>query len=74
MTMLVAVHGAGTGGWLWDDVAGRLAAAGHQVRAEYGRCRRAHHRRRESTDVSSRVEQIVTFVEGQRLTDVALVG
>jgi hypothetical protein len=29
MATFVLVHGAGTGGWLWDDVADRLREAGH---------------------------------------------
>ena len=31
MAAFVLVHGAGTGGCLWDDVARLLRAAGHQV-------------------------------------------
>jgi pimeloyl-ACP methyl ester carboxylesterase len=31
MTVFVLVHGAMCGGWVWDDVAARLRAAGHEV-------------------------------------------
>jgi pimeloyl-ACP methyl ester carboxylesterase len=33
MADVILVHGAGTGGWLWDDVAALLRAEGHQVLA-----------------------------------------
>ena len=33
VSVFVLVHGAGTGGWLWDDLAMRLRAAGHGVLA-----------------------------------------
>jgi pimeloyl-ACP methyl ester carboxylesterase len=33
MTSFVLVHGAMCGGWVWDDVAARLRAAGHEVHA-----------------------------------------
>ena len=31
MADVILVHGAGTGGWLWDDVAALLRAEGHRV-------------------------------------------
>ena len=31
MADVILVHGAGTGGWLWDDVAMLLRAEGHRV-------------------------------------------
>ena len=31
MADVILVHGAGTGGWLWDDVAALLRAVGHRV-------------------------------------------
>ena len=33
MADVILVHGAGTGGWLWDDVAVLLRAEGHRVLA-----------------------------------------
>ena len=75
MTDFVLVHGAGTGGWLWDDVANRLRAAGHRVLAPD--LRGVGDRSAEGgTDVrlSDHIDQVVELVVTERLDRIVLVG
>ena len=71
----VLVHGAGTGGWLWDDVAMRLRAAGHRVFAPS--LRGVGERSADDGDdinLSDHIGQVVELVQGERLDRIVLVG
>jgi pimeloyl-ACP methyl ester carboxylesterase len=71
----VLVHGTGSGGWLWDPVATRLRAAGHEVHAPtlIGVGERAGEGGPD-TDLTTHVEQIVSLVESLSVPRVILVG
>jgi pimeloyl-ACP methyl ester carboxylesterase len=75
MTGFVLVHGAGTGGWLWDDVARRLRDAGHDVHAPTlsGVGDRVGDGGPE-TDLSRHVQEVVDLIDGAALDGVVLVG
>lgn len=75
MTTFVAVHGAGTGGWLFDDLAERLTSAGHRVVAPslFGVGELATPDAR-STTVSTHVDQVVALVDSERITGAVLLG
>jgi pimeloyl-ACP methyl ester carboxylesterase len=75
VTDFVLVHGAGTGGWLWDDVANRLRAAGHRVLAP-GLRGVGEQSADDGTDVrlSDHIDQVVELVVAERLDRIVLVG
>lgn len=70
---LVLVHGAGTGGWLWDDVSALLRAQGHRVWAPTlsGVGERVDEGG-PGTDLSTHVGEIIELTAD--LADVTLVG
>ena len=71
----VLVHGAGTGGWLWDDVAVRLRAAGHQVVAPS--LRGVGELSADDGDdirLSDHIDQVVELILCERLDRIVLVG
>jgi pimeloyl-ACP methyl ester carboxylesterase len=75
MAAYVLVHGTGSGGWLWDPVATRLRAGGHEVHAPtlIGVGERAGEGGPD-IDLTTHVEQIVSLVESLSVPRVVLVG
>jgi len=74
MTTYVLVHGASLGGWVWRDVAVRLAAAGHEVHRPSltGQGDRVHLAAQASLE--SHILDIVNLVLHEDLRDVVLCG
>ncbi|GAB2921733.1 alpha/beta fold hydrolase [Streptomyces mayteni] len=75
MSTYLLVHGAWHGGWCWERVVPRLAAAGHRVVAPSltGHGELAHLLGRE-VGLDTHVEDVVRLVTEQDLTEVILVG
>lgn len=75
MTTFILVHGAGTGGWLWDGVADLLRAAGHVVHAPtlLGVGDRAA-QGGPATSLSDHVDDVVGVIVDRELESVVLVG
>ncbi len=75
MTTFVLVHGAWHGGWSWQPVARRLAAAGHRVLTPTltGLGERAHLLSRQ-TGLATHVEDIAAVLRCEDLRDAVLVG
>ena len=75
MATYVLVHGMGSGGWLWDPVAGMLREAGHTVFAPtlVGVGERASEGGPE-TDLTTHVQQIVSLIRDQPASRIVLVG
>lgn len=75
MTNFVLVHGAWCGGWVWRDVADILRAAGHVVYTPTlsGMGDRSHLLTADIT-LETHIQDIVSTIEYERLTDVALVA
>lgn len=75
MATFVLVHGAGTGGWLWDDVAHRLGKAGHDVHAPslhgVGEGWSDAH---PEVSLTTHITQVADLVDTHGLDDVVLVG
>jgi pimeloyl-ACP methyl ester carboxylesterase len=72
---VVLVHGAWCGGWVWKDVVSELVALGHRVTAPTltGLGERDHELN-DDVGLSTHVDDIVTIIESDDLTDVDLVG
>src|SRR5437763_6310667 len=75
MATYVLVHGAWHGGWCWQRVTPLLRAAGHEVYTPTltGLGERAH-LGTPDVGLATHVEDIVTMLEYEDLTDVVLVG
>ena len=75
MTNFVLVHGAWCGGWVWRDVADILRAAGHDVFTPTlsGMGDRAHLLTGE-INLQTHIQDIVSTIEYERLSDVSLVA
>ena len=75
MTNFVLVHGAWCGGWVWRDVADMLRAAGHDVFTPTlsGMGDRSHLLTGD-IDLRTHIQDIVSTIEYERLSDVALVA
>lgn len=75
MATFVLVHGGGHGGWCWGGVARRLRAAGHEVYTPTltGLGERAH-LVRPDTDLDTHIEDVVSTLQFEDLTEVILVG
>ena len=75
MTNFVLVHGAWCGGWVWRDVADILRAAGHDVFTPTlsGMGDRSHLLTGD-IDLQTHIQDIVSTIEYERLSDVALVA
>ena len=75
MSTFVLVHGAGTGGWLWSDVADRLTTAGHTVHAPslIGVGERVSEGG-PATDITTHIQQVAAVFRTYQLSDVVLVG
>lgn len=75
MATIVLVHGAWTGGWIWQDVAGRLRQAGHEVYAPTltGLGERVH-LGHAGVNLDTHITDIVNVLVYEDLQDVVLVG
>jgi pimeloyl-ACP methyl ester carboxylesterase len=75
MATFVLVHGGGHGGWCWKPLAQRLRQAGHEVHAPtltgLGERRHLLH---PDVDLNTHVEDIVSLLFHEDLTNVTLVG
>ena len=71
----VLVHGAWHGGWCWKKISGLLGAEGHQVYTPTltGLGERSHLLSQE-IDLEMHIQDIVSMLEYEDLTDVTLVG
>lgn len=71
----VLVHGAWHGGWCWQRVCDRLAAAGHRVFAPTltGVCERSH-LSSASVNLTTHIADVVNEIRWKDLDDVVLVG
>ena len=71
----VLLHGAWHGGWVWERVAPLLRAAGHRVHTPTftGVSDRAHELHR-GVGLDTHVDDVVTLLDDEDLTDVVLVG
>jgi len=75
MTTMVLVPGMWLGAWAWQDVASRLAEAGHDVRAVTltGLAERSGEATPQ-TDLDTHAADVVSLLEKEDLHDVVLVG
>jgi pimeloyl-ACP methyl ester carboxylesterase len=75
MSEFILIHGAGTGGWLWDQVADRLRRTGHVVHAPtlVGVGERVAEGG-PATDVSTHVDEVVGLAEKNGVDHGVLVG
>jgi pimeloyl-ACP methyl ester carboxylesterase len=75
MAAFVLIHGAWHGGWCWKFVASALRRAGHQVYAPSltGMGERKH-LARFGIDLATHIEDVVSLMEMEDLSDVVLVG
>ncbi|WP_208353224.1 alpha/beta fold hydrolase [Pseudaestuariivita rosea] len=71
----VLIHGSWFGGWVWNDVAVILRAAGHEVHAPTltGLSNRAHVMQ-DSADLSTHITDITAYIDSNDLRNVHLVG
>ena len=75
MTNFVLLHGAYQGGWIWQPVAQRLRAAGHNVYApSLDGCGERASQLRPGIDTESHAREIVDLLFYEDLKDVVLVG
>jgi len=75
MTDIVLLHGAYQGGWIWQPVAQRLRAAGHNVHApSLDGCGERKSQLRPGIDTESHGEEIAALMHYEDLHDVVLVG
>jgi pimeloyl-ACP methyl ester carboxylesterase len=75
MTNFVLVHGSYQGGWIWEQVATRLRAAGHTVYAPtLDGCAERRHQLRPGIDTTTHATEIGELLFYEDLRDVVLVG
>lgn len=75
MAVFVLVHGGGHGGWCWQPVARRLRAMGHEVHApSLAGLGDRRHLLSADIDLLTHIEDIVSLLFCEDLTDVILVG
>ena len=75
MATYVLVHGAYQGGWIWNPVAARLRAAGHEVHAPtLDGCAERSHLVRPGITVGTHGREIAQLLFYHDLEDVVLVG
>jgi pimeloyl-ACP methyl ester carboxylesterase len=75
MATYVLVHGAYQGGWIWNPVAARLRAAGHEVHAPtLDGCAERSHLVRPGITVGTHGREIAQLLFYNDLKDVVLVG
>jgi pimeloyl-ACP methyl ester carboxylesterase len=75
MAAFVLIHGAYQGGWIWQPVVTRLAAAGHKVFApSLDGCAERRHALRPGIDTETHGAEIAELLFFEDLHDVVLVG
>ena len=75
MANIILLHGAYQGGWIWQPVAQRLRAAGHNVYApSLDGCGERKSQLRPGIDTESHGEEIAELMHYEDLRDVVLVG
>lgn len=75
MSAIVLIHGAYQGGWIWQQVAARLRAAGHDVHAPtLDGCAERAHQLRPGIDTESHGQEIARLLYYADLRDAVLVG
>ena len=75
MTTFVLLHGSYQGGWIWQRIAQRLRAAGHEVHAPTMMgCGERRHELRAGIDTSTFVEEVSEMLFFNDLKDIVLVG
>src|SRR5437764_14988058 len=75
MTTYVLVHGSYQGGWIWQPVARRLRAAGHEVYAPtLDGCAERKDQVRPGITTETQADEIAQLLLYEDLRDVVLVG
>ncbi|MGH7037459.1 MAG: alpha/beta fold hydrolase, partial [Stellaceae bacterium] len=75
MANFVLLHGAYQGGWIWQPVVTRLAAAGHRVHApSLDGCAERRHQLRPGITTESQATEIAELLFYADLREVVLVG
>ena len=75
MATFVLVHGSYQGGWIWQRVAKRLRASGHDVHAPtLDGCAERRHQVRPGIDATSQGEELAELLFFEDLHEVVLVG
>src|SRR3954464_11598300 len=75
MATFVLIHGSYQGGWIWNPVAMRLRAAGHQVYApSLDGCAERKSQVRPGITTETQAEEVAQLLFYQDLHDVVLVG
>jgi pimeloyl-ACP methyl ester carboxylesterase len=73
MTTFVLIHGAYQGGWIWQQVAGRIAAVGHTVLTPtLDGCAERAHQLRAGITTESQAEEVVEMLRYYDLNEVVL--
>jgi pimeloyl-ACP methyl ester carboxylesterase len=75
VTTFVLIHGSYQGGWIWQPIAGRLRAAGHDVYAPtLDGCAERAGQLRAGIDTESQADEIAKLLFYEDLGEVVLVG
>ena len=75
MSTYVLVHGSNQGGWIWQPVANRLRAAGHQVYApSLDGCGERKGQMRPGISAETQADEVAQLMFYEDLKDVVLVG
>jgi pimeloyl-ACP methyl ester carboxylesterase len=75
VTTFVLIHGSYQGGWIWQRVAHRLRASGHEVFAPtLDGCAERRHQVRAGIDATSQGEELAELLFFEDLHEVVLVG
>ena len=75
MTTFVLIHGSYQGGWIWQPVANRLRAAGHEVYApSLDGCAERKHSLRPGVTTETHAAEIADLLFYEDLRDVVMVG
>lgn len=75
MSTYLLLHGAYQGGWIWNPIARRLRAAGHDVYApSLDGCAERAHQLRAGITTETHADEMAQFVHYHDLTDIILVG
>ena len=75
MAAYVLVHGSNQGGWIWQPVANRLRAAGHQVYApSLDGCGERKGQMRPGISAETQADEVAQLLFYEDLRDVVLVG
>ena len=75
MTTFLLIHGAYQGGWIWQQVADRIQAAGHRVLCpSLDGCAERAHQLRPGITTESQAAELVELLRFHDLSDVVLAG